>query len=59
MTRETLALSLKETAEALSLSRRTLARLVASGALPSLRIGRRRLVRRDALAAWLEAREKP
>jgi excisionase family DNA binding protein len=49
--------SLQEVAEKLGVSPRTLARLIASGELPSLTIGRRRLIRSAALEAWLEARE--
>lgn len=47
-------IDLREVATRLSLSPRTIARLVASGALPSFRIGRRRLVRTTALTTFLE-----
>jgi excisionase family DNA binding protein len=40
----------------LALSLRTVHRLIASGALPSIKIGNRRLVRRSALEAWLSGR---
>jgi excisionase family DNA binding protein len=51
------ALSLKATATALSISPRTVHRLIDEKGLPSIRIGRRRLVRRDDLRAWLMSRE--
>ena len=44
-------------AERLSLSRRTVARILARGELPSLRIGRRRLVRLADLRSWLNGCE--
>src|ERR1019366_4336045 len=47
------ALSLKATATVLSISPRTVHRLIDEKGLPSIRIGRRRLVRRDDLRAWL------
>jgi excisionase family DNA binding protein len=45
--------------ERLQLSRRTIHRILARGELPSLQIGRRRLVRLAALRRWLEGCEKP
>jgi excisionase family DNA binding protein len=54
---EATLLSLREAAEKLGISLRTLARLIATGEFPSLTIGRRRLIRSAALEAWLEARE--
>lgn len=51
-------ISLEKTAESLAISRRTVARLVASGELASVTIGRRRLIRTAALQAWLAGREK-
>jgi excisionase family DNA binding protein len=48
-------LTLSEAADALRLSRRTLQRLISSGALPTVRIGQRRLVRAVDLR-WLVAR---
>ena len=52
-----LVLSISEAAEALAVSQRHIARLIASQQLPSIKIGRRRLMRRDALRAWLEGKE--
>ncbi len=57
MNENTLVFSIAETAKALGVSERHIARLLASGALPSVRIGRRRLVRRAALKGWLEGWE--
>lgn len=51
-----LLLSLRETATALGVCERTVAGLVATGEIPSVRIGRRRLVHREALETWLLAR---
>lgn len=51
-------ISLDKAAESLSISRRTVARLVASRELASVTIGRRRLIRTAALQAWLADREK-
>jgi excisionase family DNA binding protein len=47
-------IDIREVATRLSLSPRTIARLVASGALPSFRIGRRRLVRTEALTNFVD-----
>lgn len=49
--------SLKEVADTLCVSLRTVMRLVADGELPSVLIGRRRLIRRETLRAWLAGRE--
>lgn len=49
--------SLKEVADTLCVSLRTVCRLVADGDLPSVLIGRRRLIRRETLRAWLAGRE--
>jgi len=43
-------------AETLDLSLRTIDRLLAAGELPSVQIGRRRLVRQSDLRVWLAAR---
>lgn len=43
--------------ERLALSRRTVARILARGELPSLRIGRRRLIRLADLRHWLNGHE--
>ena len=45
--------------ERLALSRRTVARILARGELPSLRIGRRRLIRLADLRRWLAGHETP
>ncbi|MCB9597533.1 MAG: helix-turn-helix domain-containing protein [Sandaracinaceae bacterium] len=50
---ERVALSVAEAAEATGLSRRTVERLIRSGELSSIRIGRRRLVTLDALTELL------
>ena len=50
-------MTLKDVADTLSISLRTVMRLVADGALPSVLIGRRRLIRRETLRAWLAGRE--
>ncbi|MEQ9095902.1 MAG: helix-turn-helix domain-containing protein [Phycisphaerales bacterium] len=42
-----------ETSELLSISRRTLARLTASGAIPSVLLNTCRRYRSDALRAWI------
>lgn len=47
-------LPLREVASRLSISPRTVARLVASGSLASIKIGRRRLIRADVLAAFID-----
>ena len=43
------ALTVKETAELLSISKPVIYRYIHTGQLPSYRIGRRRLIRREAL----------
>jgi len=51
-------ISLDKAAESLSISRRTVARLVKAGELASVTIGRRRLIRTAALQTWLIGREQ-
>jgi len=46
-------IGLREAAESLSISLRTLRRIVLAGGLHSFRIGRRRVVRIDALEAFV------
>ena len=46
-------------AERLQASRRKFPRILARGELPSLQIGRRRLVRLIELRRWLDGFEKP
>lgn len=58
MSQEERLASMKEAAEILCVSLRTVARQVGDGSLPSVLIGRRRLVRRDALRDFIGAREK-
>lgn len=53
------ALSVRDVAERLAVSTRHVHRLIARRELPSLRVGRRRLVRRETLRAWLAGREMP
>jgi excisionase family DNA binding protein len=48
-------LDMKEVAATLSVGRSTVFDLVGSGELPSVRIGRRRLVHEDALRDFIEA----
>ncbi|CAL9396531.1 hypothetical protein SUDANB121_01376 [Nocardiopsis dassonvillei] len=47
------AYSIQETARALSLGTTTVKKLIATGQLPSVRIGRRRLVPRSALETYI------
>ena len=58
MNENALVLSIPETAHALAVSPRHIARLVASGELPSIRLGRRRVIRREALRSWLTGKEQ-
>jgi len=55
---EPLTLSLDDLAASIGVSRRHLHQLLARGeGPPTIRLGRRRLVRREAADAWLKARE--
>ncbi|MBB6121346.1 excisionase family DNA-binding protein [Nocardiopsis algeriensis] len=47
------AYSVQETARALNLGTTTVEKLIANGQLPSVRIGRRRLVLRSALETYI------
>ena len=49
-------ISVARVASMLDLSRRTIEELVASGELPSLKIGKRRLVHPDDLREFIDAR---
>ena len=49
------AYSAEDAAVLLSISRATVFRLIASGALPSIKIGKRRLVPNEAIAAFVAA----
>jgi len=51
---ERLTMTVQETAEALGISRNTAYELVHQGHIPSVRLGRRLLVPKQALHAWLE-----
>ena len=50
-----LALSLSEAAEALGVGRTTVYRLTSSGQLPSIQIGKRRLIPVHVLEEWIRA----
>jgi excisionase family DNA binding protein len=50
-------IGLKHLADRLSLSRRTIYRIIERGELPTLKIGRRRLVRLAELHRWLDGQE--
>jgi excisionase family DNA binding protein len=54
---EPIALSVVEAARRASLSRAFLYEQIVTGALPSVKIGKRRLLRPEALRAWPAARE--
>ena len=55
---EKLTLSVPEAAEALGVSRAQAYIMVNSGELPSIRVGRRRLVPLDKLRLWIDGREE-
>ena len=50
-------IGLKHLADKLAVSRRTVHRIIERGELPTLKIGRRRLVRLAELRRWLDGRE--
>lgn len=54
---DTTALTVKDAANRLKVSQRFVAKLIAERRLPSLKLGRRRLVREAALAAYLRQLE--
>ena len=56
---ESALIGITQLAERLGLSRRTIHRVLARGELPSIRIGRRRLVRLSELRRWLSGYEEP
>jgi excisionase family DNA binding protein len=56
---ESALIGINHLAERLGLSRRTIHRILARGELPSLQIGRRRLVRLSDLRRWLAGYEEP
>lgn len=51
-------LSVREAAEFAGVSTRTMQTLVASGVVPSLLIGRRRIIRKTSLIRWLDKAER-
>ena len=53
---ESALIGINHLAERLGLSRRTIQRILAKGDLPSLQIGRRRLVKLSELHRWLDGR---
>lgn len=58
MTHDILAVSLIDFARSIGISRRTLYSLLARGeGPPTIRIGRRRLIRKEAAEAWLLTQE--
>ena len=52
-----LLLSAEQAARALAINRSTIFELMATGQIPSVRIGRRRLISRQALAEFIADRE--
>jgi len=54
---ESACIGIQHLADRLGLSRRTIHRILARGELPSLQIGRRRLVRLSDLREWLAGHE--
>ena len=56
---ESALIGISHLAERLGLSRRTIHRILSRGELPSLQIGRRRLIRLSDLRAWLSGCETP
>ena len=55
---DAIALSARQAAAALGISPRLLARLTASGEIPSVTVGRRRLYGAASLSLWFETRER-
>ncbi len=54
-----LLLSVNDTARSLGVSRATVFVLIRDCELPSVRVGRRRLIPADGLRAWVQARVEP
>lgn len=52
------AFSVREVAERLGVSQRHVQRLIASGELPSVKFGRRRLIARFVVVDWLAGRHR-
>jgi len=59
MTTEKMAYSVKETADNLGLCSNTVYELIQSGKLPAIRLGRKILVSKLELQAWLKNGNKP
>ena len=57
MTTERLTVSVEDAAAMVGIGRTTLYAALGNGSLPSLKIGNRRLIRVDALRAWIAAHE--
>lgn len=56
---ESALIGISHLAERLGLSRRTIHRILAKGELPSIQIGRRRLIRLSDVRSWLSGCETP
>ncbi|MEQ8817864.1 MAG: helix-turn-helix domain-containing protein [Thalassobaculum sp.] len=56
-TPERVAVSVEDAAAMVGIGRTTLYAAMGSGSLPSLKIGKRRLIRVDALKAWIASHE--
>ena len=54
---ESALFGIRHLAERLGISRRTVHRIIARGELPTVRIGRRRLIRVSELHRWLDGQE--
>lgn len=50
-------ITVKDAAKSLNVSERFIAKLIAERRLPSLKLGRRRLIRQDALRDYLQRHE--
>jgi excisionase family DNA binding protein len=57
MLEQVAAITIKDAAKALKVSERFIAKLIADRHLPSLKLGRRRLIREVALRDYLERQE--
>ena len=53
-----MGLSVEQAAEALGVSRSYMYQLIAAGAIATARVGRRRLIARATITAYLQARER-
>lgn len=57
MSSEIQSLTVREAAQALRVSERHITKLIAERTIPSLKLGRRRLIRQEALRAYLQRHE--